>query len=204
MRYFFLAFLLLLLIVVSIAGCRGDLSRRPPIELFSDMDRQPKIRPQTLSRLFPDGLGSRLPVAGTIARGSRYQSIPFNTGRIPGTTNFVQILPVPVTDQLLARGRERYQIYCQVCHGATGDGKGITSKYQMVGIASFLDPRLVAMSDGEIFNTITYGKNLMGAYGPQVDVPDRWAIIAYVRAIQRAGLATTDDVPEPMRSTLNR
>jgi mono/diheme cytochrome c family protein len=204
MRYFILAFLLLVLIVVSIAGCRGDLSRRPPIELFPDMDRQPKIRPQTLSRLFPDGLGSRLPVVGTIARGSRYEAIPFNTGRIPGTTNFVELLPVPVTDQLLARGRERYQIYCQVCHGATGDGKGITSKYQMVGVASFLDPRLVAMPDGEIFNTITYGKNLMGAYGPQVDVPDRWAIIAYVRAIQRAGLATTDDVPEPMRSTLNR
>lgn len=204
MRYFLLGFILLVLVIVSIAGCRGDISRRPPIELFPDMDRQPRVRPQTLSRFFPDGLGSRLPVPGTIARGAPYQDTPFNTGRLPGATNFVEFVPVPVTELLLARGRERYDIYCTVCHGAAGDGRGVTSRYQMVGTANFHDLRLVTMTDGEIFNTITYGKNLMGAYGPQIDIADRWAIIAYVRALQRARLATPDDVPEPMRSSLNR
>jgi len=80
----------------------------------------------------------------------------------------------------------------------------VTSKYQMVGMANFHDPRLVTMADGEIFNTVTYGKNLMGAYGPNVDVADRWAIIAYVRALQRSRLATIDDVPEPHRAELNK
>lgn len=204
MRYFLLGFILLVLVIVSIAGCRGDISRRPPIEMFPDMDRQPRVRPQTLSRFFPDGLGSRLPVPGTIARGAPYQDIPFNTGRLSGATNFVEFIPVPVTELLLARGRERYDIYCTVCHGAAGDGRGVTSRYQMVGTANFHDLRLVTMTDGEIFNTITYGKNLMGAYGPQIDIADRWGIIAYVRALQRARLATPDDVPEPMRSSLNR
>lgn len=204
MRYFLSGFLLLVLVVVSIAGCRGDMSRRPPIEIFPDMDRQPRVRPQTASRFFPDGFGSRLPVQGTIARGSPYQDKPVNTGRATGGTNFVEVIPVPVTELLLTRGRERYGIHCGVCHGATGDGRGITTRYQMVGVPSFHDQRLVVMPDGELFNTITYGKNLMGAYGAQIEIPDRWAIIAYVRALQRARLATTEDVPEPMRSSLNR
>jgi mono/diheme cytochrome c family protein len=204
MRYFLLGFSLLALAVISIAGCRGSFSRQPPIELFPDMDRQPKVRPQTVSRFFPDGLGSRLPVPGTVARGTAYQDTPVNTGRHPGSTNFVETLPVPVTEWMLARGRERYDIYCTVCHGAAGDARGVTARYQMVGIANFHEPRLVTMPDGEIFNTITYGKNLMGAYGAQIEIPDRWAIIAYLRALQRARLATPDDVPEPMRSSLNR
>jgi mono/diheme cytochrome c family protein len=204
MRYFVLSFLLLIFIVVSIAGCRGGFSRRPPIELFADMDRQPKLRPQAANRFFANGLSSRSPVPGTIARGAPYQDLPVNTGREPGTTNFITLLPVPVTAGLLARGQDRYTIHCAVCHGATGDGKGITTKYQMVGMANFHDQRLVAMSDGEIFHTITYGKNLMGAYGSTVNPRDRWAIIAYLRALQRAHLATLDDVPEPARAGLDK
>jgi len=214
MRYFLLALGLVAVLVVSIAGCRGSKSRRPPIELFSDMDRQPKLRPQAPSAFFPDGMGSRDPVVGTVPRtGSTrvgtveiypFQDLPYNTGRVPGTTNFVTVLPVPVTTSLLERGRERYGIQCAVCHGAVGDGKGVAAKYQMVGMANFHDARLVTMPDGEIFNTITYGKNLMGAYGPNVDVSDRWAIVAYVRALQRSQLATMDDVPEPERAALNK
>jgi mono/diheme cytochrome c family protein len=204
MRYFVLSFLLLIFIVVSIAGCRGGFSRRPPIELFADMDRQPKLRPQAANRFFANGLSSRSPVPGTIARGAPYQDLPVNTGREPGTTNFITLLPVPVTAGLLARGQDRYTIHCAVCHGATGDGKGVTTKYQMVGMANFHDQRLVAMPDGEIFHTITYGKNLMGAYGSTVNPRDRWAIIAYLRALQRAHLATLDDVPEPARAGLDK
>jgi mono/diheme cytochrome c family protein len=212
MRVFLLAFLVLVLVVVSLAGCRGSFSRRPPIELFADMVRQPKLRPQSANAFFADGLSSRPPVPGTIPRTGPvrvgaveihpFQDVPYNTGRVPGTTNFVELLPVPVTAELLVRGRERYGIQCALCHGAAGDGKGITAKYQLVGSANFHEARLVTMPDGEIFNTITHGKNLMGAYGSNVEVADRWAIIAYVRALQRSWLATLDDVPPPARAAL--
>ena len=218
MKYFLLASVLTGVMVLAIAGLRhddgGGISRRPPIELFPDMDRQPKLRPQAHNNLFADQLSSRLPVEGTVARSKPvvvegreiypFEDNPLNTGRVPGTTNFVDTIPLAVTEQLLARGQQRYTINCSPCHGAAGDGKGITSKYQMIAMANFHDPRLVKMPDGEIFNTITYGKNLMGAYGPNVAVTDRWAIIAYVRALERSRLATRDDVPEAQRSVLSR
>jgi len=214
MRYFLLSFFLLCAVVVSIAGFRGDKSRRPPIELFPDMDRQPKLRPQTHNNFFPDQLSSRLPVEGTVPRSKPvvvdgreiypFEDNPLNTGRIAGTTNFVDTIPLPVTEQLLARGQQRYTINCAPCHGATGDGKGITSKYGMIAIANFHDARLVKMPDGEIFNGITYGKNLMGPYGANVTVTDRWAIVGYIRALERGHLASLEDVPESLRSTLKK
>ncbi len=204
MRYVLLAFTLIVLLVVSIAGCRGSFSRRPPIELFPDMVRQPKVRPQTPDPVFADGRGSRLPVAGTVARGQPFEDTPYHTGRIPGTTNFVETLPVPVTAELLKRGQERYTIHCAVCHGAGGDGKGIIAKYQMAGMANFHDKRLVGLPDGDLFNTITYGKTLMQPYGANVDIADRWAIVAYVRALERSRLASLEDVPEALRATLRK
>jgi len=214
MRYFLIGFLLLCLVTVSVAGFRGAKSRRPPIELFPDMDRQPKLRPQTHNNLFADQLSSRLPVEGTVPRSRPtvlenkeiypFEDNPLNTGRVPGTTNFVETIPLPVTEQLLARGQQRYAINCAPCHGASGDGKGITSKYNMIAMANFHDLRLVKMPDGEMFNTITYGKNLMGAYGPNVTITDRWAIIAYIRALERSRLASLDDVPEAQRSLLRK
>jgi len=214
MRYLLAGFFLLCLVIASIAGFRGDKTRRPPIELFPDMDRQPKLRPQTHNNLFSDQLSSRLPVEGTVPRsqpvvaGGReiysFEDNPLNTGRVPGTTNFVETIPLPLTEQLLERGQQRYTINCAPCHGAVGDGKGITSKYNMIAMANFQDARLVKMPDGEIFNTITYGKNLMGAYGPNVTITDRWAIIAYVRALERSRLASLDDVPEALRAKFGK
>jgi mono/diheme cytochrome c family protein len=217
MRYFLLLFVLSIAGVVCICGLRGSKSRRPPIELFADMVRQNKVRPQTPSEFFPDEHASRLIPTGTVPRGGpyvingeelkvdgkpvyAYEDSSVNTGMIPGTTNWVPLSPVPMTRQLLERGQQRYQINCMPCHGPTGDGKGITGKYGMIGMANFHDPRLVSMNDGELFNTITYGKNLMGAYGANVTIEDRWAVIAYVRALQRSQLATVEDVPEPFRS----
>ena len=221
MRYFILGFFLFCVAIFAIAGLRhdhgGGISRQPPIEVFPDMDRQPKLRPQDRNNLFSDGLSSQLPVAGTIPRTppqlvegrlvSRFENSPYretavNTGKIPGTTNWVELIPLPITASLMKRGQERYTIYCAPCHGGAGDGKGITSKYGMVGMANFHDKRLVLMTDGEIFNTITLGKNNMGAYGPQVPVEDRWAIIAYVRALQRSQLGNLDDVPADQRARL--
>jgi mono/diheme cytochrome c family protein len=208
MRSIILLFILSVLVVVVVAGRRGDLSRRPPIEVFPDMDRQPKLRPQTGNALFPDRLSSQPAVPGTVARGSAYEDSPYNTGKVPGTTNWVELAPVEFTAELLARGQERFNIYCAVCHGAAGDGKGITTKplYTMVGVANFHDPRLVRMTDGQIFNTITYGSpaQLMLGYGGSIPIPDRWAIVAYLRALQRARLATLDDVPAEVRPALTK
>lgn len=204
MRYFLALFGLAVLSVMLIAGKQGDKSLKPPIEVIPDMDRQPKLRPQTENGFFADGHSSQLQVPGTIARGSAYEDNPVNTGRITGTTNFVDVMPVPVTEELLARGKQRFTINCSPCHGAQGDGKGITTKYGMVAVANFHDQRLIEMPDGEIFNTITHGKNLMGSYGANVEIHDRWAIIAYVRTLQRSQLATMEDVPAPAQSALKK
>jgi mono/diheme cytochrome c family protein len=224
MRYFLLLFFLMCLAVVAICGFRGRHSRRPPMELFPDMVRQNKVRPQTPSEFFPDQYASRLIPAGTVPRGGPYvingqqlnidgqpvypyEDSPVNTGRVPGTTNWVPVNPLPITLQLLDRGQQRYQINCLPCHGPDGDGKGITSKYGMVGMANLHDKKFIDMCDGEIFNTITYGKPpamLMAPYGANVTVEDRWAVIAYVRALQRSQLATVQDVPEPYRSQLKK
>jgi mono/diheme cytochrome c family protein len=111
-------------------------------------------------------------------------------------------LPIPVTAELLARGQERYAIHCQVCHGAAGDGNGITSKFGMVGAANYHVDRLRQMADGEIYNTIVNGKNNMFGYGANIRGDDRWAIVAYVRALQRSQYATLADVPEEKKAEL--
>jgi hypothetical protein len=206
MRYFLFFFALCVLLVMLIAGKRGDISRRPPIELFADMNRQPKLRPQVPNAFFADGKSSRLPVAGVVAREDKfYEETPTSTGRVTGTTNFVETIPIPITARLMERGQQRFQINCSPCHGAQGDGNGITKRIgAMAVVANLHDKRIVEMADGEIFNTITYGKNLMGPYGANVTVEDRWAIIVYLRALQLSQLGIMDDVPEAMRSTLKK
>ena len=214
MRYFLVGFFVLVVGVVAVAGFRGSYTKNTPIEIFPDMDRQPKLRPQAPNNFFPDGLSSRLPVEGTVAHASAvqvgaekvfgHQTHPFNTGKIAGKTNFVEIMPAPVTAQFLERGQQRYNIYCSPCHSSVGDGKGVTSKYGMTATASLHDPRIVKMPDGEIFNTITMGKNTMMPYADKLEPSDRWAVIAYVRALQRARLATKDEVPADIMATLKK
>jgi mono/diheme cytochrome c family protein len=207
MRYFLLVFGVIVITVMVVAGKRGDMSRRPPIELFPDMDRQPKLRPQAANTFFKDGLSSQLPVAGTVARGSAYQDSPENTGKIAGTTNWVATIPIPVTQQMLARGQGRYNINCAPCHGAQGDGKGITGRFGMAVIADLHDAvtrKVPQQSDGEIFNTISYGKGLMQPYAANITIEDRWAIVAYVRALQRSHLGTLEDVPADERAAVTR
>ncbi len=206
MRYFLLIFALCVAMVVVIAGPRGRTSRKPPIELFPDMNRQPKLRPQTPNAFFADGRSSRPIIPGTIAWDDHhYEDVPANTGRVPGTTNFVEMLPVEVDAKLLARGQQRFNINCSPCHGAQGDGNGITKRIKAMGtVANLHDQRIVKLADGEIFNTITYGKNLMGGYGANVTVEDRWAIVAYLRSLQLSRLGQIDDVPEQMRASLKK
>jgi mono/diheme cytochrome c family protein len=102
----------------------------------------------------------------------------------------------------MERGQQRFNITCSMCHGATAAGNGITKQYGLATVVTLQDERIRKMSDGEIFNTITNGKNTMMAYGPNVIVPDRWAIIAYLRALQRSQNATVADVPEDRRAEL--
>ena len=215
MRYFLLLLGVCVVVVMLIAGKRGDTSRKPPIYIFPDMKRQLKLRPQTANGFFANGLSSQVPPPGTIAQSRPmnvggqevypFEDVPVNTGRVPGTTNFVELTPFPVTAQLLARGQQRFTIYCAPCHGATGEGKGITQKIGAMAVVGNLhDKRMVEMPDGEVFNTISNGKTLMGAYGPQIPVEDRWAIIAYVRALQLSRLGSSDDLSPELRANLKK
>jgi len=215
MRYFLLILLAGVAVVAGIAGLRGHLSRRPPIEIIRDLNRQFKLRPEQPNTFFANGLGSQLPPPGTVARSRPVQTVsgpvypyedsPVNTGCLTGTTNFVATNPLPVTPQLLQQVREQFEIYCTPCHGSLGDGNGITKKLGvMPAVANLHDKRIVEMTDGEIFNTITRGKGLMAAYGPTVSASDRWAVIAYLRALQLSWLGATNDLPPDLQTALKR
>jgi mono/diheme cytochrome c family protein len=213
--YFILVFLASAAAMFAVIGVPGHLSRKPPLEVFPDMDRQAKLRPEKPFDFFTNGLTSQLPPAGTIARSEPIQTAngvvysfedsPVNTGKISGTTNFVETNPLAVNAALLARGREQFNIYCTPCHGGLGDGNGVIKKIgDMPAVANLHDKRIVEMADGEIFNTITHGKGLMGAYGPLVVAQDRWAIIAYTRALQLSWLGSPDDLTADQRAALKK
>ena len=213
MRHFLLIFLTLAAVVFGIAGLRGHLSRRPPILIIPDLNHQFKLRPEQPNEFFANGLSSQLPPPGTVPRSQPMQTLagpvypyedsPANTGLITGTTNFIETNPLPVTPALLRHGREQFEIYCTPCHGALGDGNGIMKKLgAMPAVANLHDKRIVEMTDGEIFNTVTRGKGLMAANGPTVTNRDRWSIIAYVRVLQLSWLGSTNDLPPDLQSAL--
>jgi mono/diheme cytochrome c family protein len=230
LRGFFLIFLLLGIAMVSFLGLRGESSTGTPIEVFPDMVRQQKVRAQAPLGFFADGRGMRVPVAGTVpigydmpkpgdaaqpgtspAPGGSYDQphVAFssgtdylNTGKMGG--NWGTGIPVPVTPELMLRGEQRFNINCAICHGATAAGNGIVKQYGLATVVSLQDERIRTMADGEIFNTITNGKNTMLSYGPNVTVADRWAIIAYLRALQRSQNATPADVPPDARVELEK
>jgi hypothetical protein len=213
--YFILVFVAGAAAMFVIVGLPGHLSRKPPLEVFPDMDRQAKLRPEKPFDFFTNGLSSQLPPAGTVVRSAPvetaggavypFEDSPVNTGKISGTTNFVEMNPLVVNAVLLQRGREQFNIYCTPCHGGPGDGNGITKKIGLMpAVANLHDRRIVETTDGEIFNTITRGKGLMGAYGPLVAAQDRWAIIAYTRALQLSWLGSPDELPAEQRAALKK
>ena len=213
MRYFLLIFGLAVVGVMLVAGRQGDLSRNRPLQIFPDMKRQAKLRPQTANGFFANGLSSQLPQPGTIAQeqpllvGDKefysFEDVPVNTGRVTGSTNFVELNPFPVKAQLLARGQRQFNIYCAPCHGQTGEGTGITKKIgAMAVVANLHDKRIVELADGEIFNTISHGKGVMQGYAPQITTEDRWAVVAYLRALQLSRLGNVDDLAAETRAKL--
>lgn len=202
MRYFLLIFALCVVAVMGILGKRGDHFRKPPLEIFTDMDRQPKYRPQQPSTFFANERTSQPFVPGTVARGDRFEGNAVNTGKQPGTTNYVAAIPLPVTAQLMERGKQRFDIYCLPCHGPLGDANGIVKKYGIPAVKSLHDKAVVQQLDGYLFETITKGRATMLPYDSQISIDDRWAIVAYVRALQRSHLAFTNDVPAQLQAGL--
>ena len=229
-RGFLLIFVLTAIALVAFLGFRGQRSTGSPIELFPDMVRQPKVRAQAPLGFFADGRGARIPVAGTVPIGyemPKAASAPnpgapvvaaeinaqpkfgfsggtdyYNTGKMGA--NWGTGLPVPVDGYFMERGKQRFNINCAVCHGAAAAGNGITKQYGLATVVTLQDERIRKMADGEIFNTITNGKNTMMAYGPNVTVTDRWAIIAYLRALQRSQNATAADVPADHQAEMDK
>ena len=202
----------------GILGLQGRMSHQPPVEIYSDqympgMDKQPKLRPQEPNSFFANGVSSQLPPPGTVAQSDpiqtangavyKFEDSPVNTGRASGATNFVELNPMTVDLALIERGHDRFDIYCAPCHSKVGDGNGITKRIGvMPAVANLHDKRIVEMPDGEIFNTITYGKGLMGAAGPLMPATDRWAVIAYLRTLQLSWLGSTNDLTTGQQASL--
>ena len=181
--------------VVALTGCaRGCTSSRPPIHINPSMFNQPKVLPQTSSDFFYNGMSMRDPVPGTVPVGGLKEDGAFFTGR-GGDGQFVATIPEPVTDALLERGRQRYTIYCQPCHDARGDGKGILYLRGNVPTASFHQEKILKYPDGQVFDVMTNGQGLMPAYRWPVPAADRWAIIAYIRDLERKRLASAPAAP---------
>jgi hypothetical protein len=176
---------------VVVSGCaRGCTSSRPPIHLNPSMDNQPKVRPQAASTFFYDGASMRKPVPGTVAMGELREDTAFFTGK-GADGQFVAAIPVPVDDAFVERGRQRYAIYCQPCHDARGDGRGILFQRGNVPTATFHQDKILQYTDGQIFDVITNGFGLMAGYRWPIPPSDRWAIVAHVRALQRERQART-------------
>lgn len=203
MRYVYYVFLFVCVLTVSVMGFRGSRSTRPPLEVFPDMDRQPKYKAQAESRFFADGRADRPLPVGVVARGELRDDDELYAGKNAAgqwLTGFPRSITIDA--QLLERGHERFTIYCAPCHGGLGDGNGITKPYGMGATPTYHDDRLRKMAEGEIYNTITNGKGTMLPYADKVTPQDRWAIVAYVRALQRAQMGTINDIPPARKSEL--
>jgi len=195
------------------AKARTSKSSEPHIHIFPDMDFQPKYKSDTAMDMFPDDRANRGDIEGTVARGWLAEDDLFYRGLAPGdngvqwTTGFPTEYPdgekFVVDDKLLARGQKRFNIYCTPCHGYDGRGQGmVPTRAALNGptwsVRNLVDPIgvVATMPNGQLFNTISNGFNTMLGYAAQIPHADRWAIVAYVRALQRAQNATAEDRPD--------
>jgi mono/diheme cytochrome c family protein len=192
------------------------------------MQDQPKMKPFRSSPFFRDGLSTRPPVEGTIARGYLKTDTEFYTGKKagkPATTGAtqtpagpqpsgasaapalqgaaaypddVEVFPIAVTPQVVERGKQRYEIFCSACHGYTGNGDGMIVRRGFRRAASFNDDRLRQAPVGHFFDAVTNGWGVMPSYAPQIPPEDRWAIIAYIRALQLSQQGPADQTGKPL------
>lgn len=204
MRNVYLVTAFVVVLTVSVLGFRGARFTSPPLDVFPEwafpgMKYQPKLRPQAASQFFADGRADRMPPEHTVMRGMLRENDQLYRGK-DAAGAYIKGFPAGVTVNraFLERGRDRYAVYCAPCHGAIGDGNGITKQYGMGTTPSYHDDRLRNMAEGEIFNTITNGSptKVMLPYADKLVPEDRWAVIAYVRALQRAQTGTAADVTD--------
>jgi hypothetical protein len=183
-----LQFLSFVSLLTFLAGCRQD------------MHDQPKYEALEASSFFPDGRASRQLVPGTVARGHLREDVHFYDGKVAGKP--AESFPFPVTLQVLERGQERYDIYCTPCHDKTGSGEGMVVRRGFRRPPSYHIDRLREAPPGYLYDVISNGFGAMQDYAAQIPVSDRWAIVAYIRALQLSQNATLNDVPEAQRQTL--
>ena len=165
-----------------------------------DMHDQPKYKPLAPSSFFADGKAARPPVKGTVARGHLRENDAFYTG-LEGTER-IATFPAAVTRELLDRGRERYGIFCAPCHGGIGDGQGMVVQRGFRQPPSFHLDRMREAPPGHYFDVISNGFGAMASYASRIPPADRWAIVAYVRALQLSQRARLEDVPPENRKEL--
>jgi mono/diheme cytochrome c family protein len=177
-----------LLCVLLLAACHWDMYDQPKVETYEP------------SAFFEDGRGSRAPVAGAVALGEARTDEYLYTGLIDGVEG--DVMPFPVTQELLLRGQEQYNIYCATCHGHTGYGQGMIAQRGGMVPANLHQEYLQEAPVGHLFTVITNGYRLMYGYASRITPEDRWAIAAYVRALQLSQNATLDDVPAVERDKL--
>ena len=181
----------LLLAVVAVAACRQD------------MHDTPRYEPLEASAFFTDGSSARVPVANTVSRNPLTDTDELlYTGKINGA--LANAFPMPITAAVLGRGQERYNIFCAPCHGRTGKGDGMIVQRGMRQPPSFMEDRLRNAAVGYFFDVMTHGFGAMQDYAAQIPVEDRWAIVAYERALQFSQHAAIDDVPNNLRDALDR
>jgi mono/diheme cytochrome c family protein len=197
MKIYRLIFVLMLVsATIQLAGCqRGYPTDKPPIHIIQDMYKQPKYLPQDSTSFFADGSIMRMPVEGTVARGWLMADSAYYVGIDPATGQDVKRDPLPVTLENLKRGQDRFNIFCTPCHGYQGDGKGLVIEHGFPPPPSFHSDFLRGAPDGHIYRVIHEGLNNMPSYGQQIPVRDRWAIVLYLRALQKSQNATAAQVP---------
>lgn len=211
---------LVVVTLLPIAGvwiARATNSNIPRLSVIPDMDNQPRYKTQMESPLFADKRAMRQPVEGTVPRGQPGTDEHLSLGIVDGAWATVLPPSIQVTPELMQRGQNRFNIYCAVCHGADGSGSGmidarvqelLNTNPQEIQQTSWVSPSNYHIEParsrpvGHIFNTITNGIRNMPAYGKQLSVADRWAVVAYVRALQQSQASTLDDVPAAERELL--
>ena len=188
------------LALAVLAGCRGQTSREPPFWIKHGMEFQAKFSAYGKNSFYADGRNMRHPPEGTVAAGLLKEDDAYWRGG-PDTLHFSGN-PLRITAGLMERGHERFEIYCTPCHGRTGEGNGMVIQKGLLKPPDFHEERIVSMPDGRIFHVITHGVRNMPSYGKQIPEEDRWAIVAFLRALQRTRRGVLEDVPEGERANL--
>jgi mono/diheme cytochrome c family protein len=177
-------------VALAVAGCRQD------------MHDNPRYEPLEATTFFANGQASRMLVANTVARGTLREDTHLNEGKVDG--QLATTFPMPVTADVMARGQERFNVFCSPCHGKTGSGNGMVVQRGFRAPPSYHEDRLRTAPVGYFFDVMTNGFGAMQDYASQVPVADRWAIAAYIRALQLSQRATVADVPVNRRADLDR